>query len=176
SIEASGGNDFLTGDAGNDTFLGAGASGAHTMLGGDGNDLFEEIGANGDALDGGAGIDTLEIINAAITTGVVVNLAAGTISGPIGNATIANVEDVIGSFRSDTIIGDGNANFLSGRDGNDTISGGDGSDTISGDSGNDSLIGGAGSDQLDSDACGTAPADSVGHFTTGAATIHLDAK
>ncbi|MEO7223260.1 MAG: cadherin domain-containing protein, partial [Devosia sp.] len=58
---------------------------------------------------------------------VTVNLGIGTASG---FASIAGVENVVGSSGADHLIGDGNANVFTGGAGNDTIDGAGGTDTV----------------------------------------------
>jgi Ca2+-binding RTX toxin-like protein len=128
-LQSGAGDDFLDGGAGDDLFLA-----------GDGNDHIE----------GGAGRDRL-IFAYNGTAGVVVDLAAGTVSG-YGNDTIFGVEDVDGTDHDDFLIGDGADNRLYGGDGADVIRGGDGNDVLDGDAlaflpiGIDTLDGGAGDD------------------------------
>ena len=60
----------------------------------------------------------------------------------VGNFTIDNFLNVIGSTNSDTIVGSIGNNNLSGGDSNDSIKGANGNDTINGGNGNDTLYGG----------------------------------
>ena len=62
--------------------------------------------------------------------------------------TLANIENVIGSWQNDTLTGNNQANRLMGGDGNDILTGGAGEDTLMGGDGNDILTGGAGEDIL----------------------------
>ena len=55
---------------------------------------------------------------------------------------------VVGTGKSDQIIGSTGANILLGGDGNDLLIGGDGDDVLCGGDGKDSLYAGAGSDTL----------------------------
>lgn len=180
SLDGGAGNDYLQADDGDDTLLGGsgndmllgnndndtldGGTGNDTLSGGSGNDTLLG-GAGADANDGGAGTDTLSY--AASTSGVTVDLVAGTGTG--GDAqgdTITGIEVLIGSEYNDTLtgtIGDeqlygaggsdvisggGGADWLYGGAGDDTITGADGVDHIYGDDGNDHLIGGPGGDFL----------------------------
>ena len=154
---------LLIGGAGNDTLGGSGASdginllvpGAanDTLLGGAGNDVLRQSRGN-DILDGGEGFDRLEFFNNGInyggTTGVNVNLAAGTsdadpndgdgVHGAGGDvATISGIEWVLGTDGNDTLSGDANFNFLDGGAGNDTIDGGGGVDFLAGGGGADTF-------------------------------------
>ena len=88
------------------------------------------------------------------------------IGGFTGNVAIAmgtDIENAIGGFASDTILGNDLANILdggvgggydtiSGFGGNDTINGNDGNDRLSGGGGDDRLTGGDGNDWLSGDA------------------------
>jgi Ca2+-binding RTX toxin-like protein len=55
--------------------------------------------------------------------------------------TLSNIENIIGSGYSDSIVGDFLANVLGGDTGDDSLLGGDGSDTLIGGAGNDLLKG-----------------------------------
>jgi Ca2+-binding RTX toxin-like protein len=92
------------------------------------------VSTGNDAIDGGAGIDTVNYAEGGgRTEGVNVNLATGvggTISGGEIDALI-NVENVFGTRFDDTLIGDGGDNILAGQLGNDLLDGGGGSDTVS---------------------------------------------
>ncbi len=119
------------------------------ILGGAGNDTFR-FGVDGAQLagglgriDGGAGINTLDY--SIYTSGVTVNLLAGTATG---FANIANIRNVIGGAGNDALTGDDADNQLSGGGGSDTLNGGLGDDTLNGGAGNDTLNGDAGNDTL----------------------------
>jgi Ca2+-binding RTX toxin-like protein len=120
------------------------------LLGGDtsatGNSLNNVIyaGTGRNAIDGGAGSDTLSFVYATATAtsgtaGVKLALAAATTtaSGISGADTVVNIENLIGSKYDDTLTGSSAANTLNGGAGNDYLNGG---------SGNDVLTGGAGAD------------------------------
>ncbi|MEO9652445.1 MAG: calcium-binding protein [Roseobacter sp.] len=93
-------------------------------------------------LDGGEGVDTLNLSQAA--EGVQVDLAAGTIAG----STAENFENVIGTETDDIIRGDAQDNIISGLGGVDRIGGRAGDDTLVGNKGDDFVFGGAGDDLL----------------------------
>lgn len=123
------------------------------------------------SFDGGGGTDTVSY--AAVTTGMTVNLPAGTVSGSTpGPDVLTAVENVTTGSGNDTIIGDGANNTLNAGAGVDTISyassiaavtidlaagsaSGAGTDTLvgfenaTGGSGNDTLTGNAGANVLD---------------------------
>jgi autotransporter-associated beta strand protein len=136
------GNDTLTGGQGNDTLHGG--AGDDSLIGGLGNDWMSG-GAGADLLEGGEGIDGITYSGA--TLGVVVDLAAQTVSG--GDAegdTISGFEYATGGNGDDELIGDALNNKLSAGLGNDTLTGGLGNDTLDGGDGADSLVGGDGND------------------------------
>ncbi|MBV6486588.1 MAG: hypothetical protein GHHEDOFH_00523 [Pseudorhodoplanes sp.] len=157
-INGTAGNDLLTGTAGDD-WVYAGAGDDVIIAGhGGGNDFY----------DGGDGNDTIRF--ASTTTGVVVDLAAGTaIGAETGSDTLVNIENATGGDGDDTLTGNSGDNILIGRAGNDTIDGGAGNDTLYGDyapivygpfgaeyvyetgqcGGGDILTGGAGDDTID---------------------------
>lgn len=119
--------DFLFGDAGNDTFLMTGSSYISNV-------------------DGGADTDTLDLSGHNYSH--VVNLATGVfIEGGV-NATITDVENIIGSSSINTLTGDGNANDIDGGGNTDSIFGGGGNDTLTGGAGVDSVDGGADDDLI----------------------------
>ncbi len=93
-------------------------------------------------LDGGDGVDTLDLSQAA--EAVKVNLKKGTLN----DAHAVNFENVVGTAFDDKIIGDNGANVLSGQNGDDKLVGRGGDDTIIGNKGNDEMFGGRGDDLL----------------------------
>ena len=92
-----------------------------TLVGDEGNNVLEG-GAGADVIDGGlGGSDTASY--ATSSSGVVVNLATGSVSG--GDAEgdkLISIENVIGSQFDDTFIGTADANHFDGGAGNDTVS------------------------------------------------------
>ena len=157
------GNDFLYGGAGRDD-----------MRGGAGNDMFYAS-ADKDRIEGGegsnGGIDTVSYENsadiggtngAADGKGVTLDLSVkdSGFSFASGDDTdiVKDIENLIGTARSDTFTGDAKANvlrglagddILKGNRGNDRLVGGDGADTLVGGAGNDTLVGGTGADTLE---------------------------
>ena len=93
-------------------------------------------------LDGGDGVDTLDLSQAAAAGKV--NLAKGQMNG----SHIENFENVIGTAFDDKIDGNNAANILSGQNGKDRIAGGGGNDIVIGNKGNDAMFGGGGNDLL----------------------------
>ncbi len=117
-----------------------------------GSDFDDTISGNvgNNTLDGGAGIDTLDM-SMIQSAKAVVNLSQNYSSGD-GEDTILNIENVIGTdlrSLSDTLIGDNGDNLLDGRKGDDTLEGKDGDDSLIGGFGNDKLKGGLGDDFID---------------------------
>jgi serralysin len=161
----------LTGNGGNDTL--SGNSGVDTLTGGAGNDrldggLFADWSSGGDGddtfvikatdiadhVDGGAGIDTLDVSGHTDTSlGFTINLQTGSydftprVFGPF---SVLSVENVFGSGRADTIIGSGADNWLAGNGGDDQLTGGAGQDVLAGGAGADQFIFTQASDSPDS--------------------------
>ena len=124
----------LTGGDGDDVLVGG--AGDDTIIGSDGND----------SLSGGEGIDTADYSTA--SSGVAVDLQAGTATKGAGADSLSGIENVIGTDAKDTLTGDAGANILSGGASADTLDGGAGNDTLLGGEGRDDLIGGDGNDTL----------------------------
>lgn len=161
-------NDSRTGGAGIDFFFGEG--GNDTINGGGGNDYIEggESALLGsglvliEALNGGAGIDTISYLNSASGVNVSVLAGLGVATGGAANGDVLiGFENIVGSLFNDTLTGDINASTIFGMDGRDTINGGagndilyggDGDDTIHGNQGDDTLYGDGGRDHLFGDA------------------------
>ncbi|HSH97045.1 MAG: hypothetical protein ACAH07_11790 [Methylophilaceae bacterium] len=110
------------------------------------NDTFTlaalPTGANGGAVDGGLGNDTV-VYNVGSTV-VTANLATGVVNGITGILT--NVENLTGANGNDTLTGDGNDNILIGGAGVDSLIGGGGNDILEGGSGADFMDGVTGTD------------------------------
>ncbi len=122
---------------------------ADNLTGSGGNNIFQPLGGM-DTIDGAAGVDRLFFLTDDTTSGVVIDLAAGTITNDgFGNTgSITSIESVTGTFNDDSIAGGAGANLLEGESGNDTISGGASSDTLFGGNGIDLMDGGAGNDDF----------------------------
>lgn len=126
-------------------------SGVNSAVGGNFNDVYDatgfiDVNGNFNTFQGNAGNDTIagngntQIQYGSATSGVTINLTAGTADGDgsVGHDTITGgVLNVFGSNFNDTIIGSA---------GNDGLSGSGGNDTLDGRAGNDFLSGGAGAD------------------------------
>ena len=179
------GNDTLLGQKGDD--LGFGGAGNDVLDGGEGddelygefgNDVFR-IGLGADMLDGGPGTDTMTFANLATTTGVTVNLAAGSFTLPGGAVqTFTSIERIVGTAFADSLSGNAAANLLNGAGGKDTLSGAGGKDTLTGGLGADRLTGGAGADRFDFNnvaESGTAASarDTITDFGQGSDKIDL---
>jgi serralysin len=185
TLYGDGGNDYLDGGAGNDTLYGGdgddildGGDGTDVIYGGNGNDIiyggwfadavYGEAGNDvfiirqsvagtefGDNVDGGTGVDRLDLSQITTSYGAIVDLAGGTWQyNPLygGPWTITGVENVDGTQLDDIITGNAAANRLSGNGGHDTIVGGGGADALYGDGGDDLLLGGDGNDILNGGA------------------------
>ncbi len=137
NIEGVFGSDFA------DQVLGDGSN--NLLVGNGGRDLLNG-GYGADTLVGGAGVDTASYADD--NGGMVVNLAKGT--GQFGQAhddVLVGIENVIGSFGGETIIGSRRDNVLDGgSDGQDSLFGLAGDDRLLGRTGGDRLNGGLGDD------------------------------
>jgi Ca2+-binding RTX toxin-like protein len=153
------GNDIMTGDAENNTFVVLN-EGGDTVDGGDGDDLID--GGDGvDSLNGGLGIDILGNLDS--TAGMTIDLSTQTDSH---GDTLAGFENVLGTAFDDTITGDDATNELEGSTGADVLLGLGGDDVILGgffgfaDQDADTADGGLGSDACDAETetnCETNP-------------------
>ncbi|WP_434052564.1 MAG: calcium-binding protein [Roseibium sp.] len=103
------------------------------------DNVLEEIKLD---LDGGDGIDTLDLARAA--EGVEVDLSKGTVE----DSKAVNFENVIGTEFDDKITGDDQDNVISGLGGVDTIYGRGGNDILVANKGNDFVFGEDGDDLL----------------------------
>jgi Ca2+-binding RTX toxin-like protein len=148
-------DDILIGNGGDNWIWGEG--GNDNLSGGGGNDLVE-VGPGNAVADGGAGVDTLSLLDqiSASAAGVTVSLAAQGAAQNTGEGsmTLSGFENLSGGIANDVLTGDGGANLLAG------------------DLGNDSLIGGAGDDVLYGDGRVTIEIQSIG--TSGAITTYAD--
>jgi Ca2+-binding RTX toxin-like protein len=113
---------------------------AAANLSGNSLDNFLYAGAGNNAIDGGAGSDTVSYYyGVSGTTGVIVSLAttAAQATGGSGTDTLMAIEHLRGSNNADKLTGNSGANRLEGYAGNDTLDGGAGNDTMLGGDGND---------------------------------------
>jgi Ca2+-binding RTX toxin-like protein len=113
--------DTLNGGPGHDTLLGQG-----------GDDYFDG-GAGNDSIDGGADTGYGDVVAfSGATSGVVVDLNAGTASdGQGGTDTLLNIERVIGTPFDDNLAGNARDNIFDPGAGNDVVNGAGGRDTVS---------------------------------------------
>jgi Ca2+-binding RTX toxin-like protein len=144
------GNDTLSGDAGNDRLYGG--TGNDSLSGGDNADLLYGEDGN-DTLAGDAGNDTL--YGGAGNDRLLGGDDADTLSGDAGDDTLyggTGEDSLLGGDGNDQLYGDAGNDTLLGGAGNDTLDGGDGNDVLFGEAGNDSLVGGLGNDSLNGGA------------------------
>lgn len=115
-LSTNGGNDTMSGGAGDD-FLLVNAFGTETAV----------------TVDGGQDNDTLSFFG--VSGGVTVDLSVEVAQNVDGTmfVTLSRFENMGGSFFDDTLTGDSRSNVLYGDAGNDDLSGGDGSDVLYGD-------------------------------------------
>ncbi|MCV6593662.1 MAG: hypothetical protein OIF48_11960, partial [Silicimonas sp.] len=120
-------NDTLIGD--NDDNNLQGEDGNDSLVGNGGRDFFRP-GEGDDFVDGGSQPNSYDGDRVRYgrehenggTQGIVVNLANGTATDTFGDTdTLINIEEVVGSFFNDTIIGNGDDNYLEGNQGNDSL-------------------------------------------------------
>jgi Ca2+-binding RTX toxin-like protein len=117
-----------------------GGVGADRFVGGAGADTLDGYFGR-DTLNGGGGSDILAFYS--FRQGVTASLATGTTSD--GDVLIS-IENLIGTYYDDTLIGDDRANRIDGRGGFDSIEGGGGDDVLRGAYEADVLRGGDGAD------------------------------
>jgi Ca2+-binding RTX toxin-like protein len=137
------GKDLMYGDAGNDVL--DGGYGDDRSYGGAGSDTFM-VSYGADTFDGGSGSDTVSFAN--IYTNIAFSLASTTSWTYYTSASLSLrfVENIIGSYYSDSLTGNSGKNVIDGAAGNDILYGGAGDDTLIGGSGDGTLIGGVGTD------------------------------
>lgn len=171
-----GGNDQLTGGAGTDYLDAQTAVGPYSTVYDTAYDVLYGLGGNdilscgiGDHVDGGTGIDRLNIDLITSGGGVTIDFTTLLTSGSdtILGTTLVSIEDigtVMGTNGADTIYAWANstATTLYGRDGNDTLITGNGNDTLNGGTGADTLQGGAGNDEYYVDNLGDSTVESAG--------------
>jgi hypothetical protein len=119
-------------------------SGVENLIGGAGMDIFHFIPTGGitGSLYGQGGGDWLDY--SSFSTGVTVNLAAGTATHVFGQ--VVNVQNVFGGSGNDVLVGNAFGNILMGGPGNDTITGGSGRSVLIGGLGSDIIVGGSSDD------------------------------
>lgn len=137
-----GGNDFIDGGAGNDTVE---YRSLQTLP--IGNPAIEPVRIDLNPLDRSANPTAVALL---LANGRAANTAVGLADGGtwVDTDVLIDIENAVGGFGDDTILGNGVANLLDGLGGNDSIDGGDGFDTLYGRAGNDTLNGGLGDDTI----------------------------
>lgn len=118
-----------------------------SVRGGEGDDTFAIQGLlNAETtLDGGSGVDTLDL--RLTQTSVVVDLSLGSAQGAgMARFNVSAIENVLGGDLGANLTGNTSANSLSGGAAIDTLSGGKGGDTLIGGGGDDRVDGGEGLD------------------------------
>lgn len=151
------GQDYLYGDADNDILHGE-FGGNNFLQGGVGNDSYY-VSANNSIINElpGAGIDTVYSSDTIALNGTLPVAGATLVSGEVENLTLTGAANIdgIGNNLVNTIKGNSGANVLSGGLGNDTIYGYDGDDKLYADAAGvgvtadaDWLYGGNGNDIL----------------------------
>ena len=128
-------NDTVDAGAGDDRITGG--PGADQLRGDAGDDTFLGL-STGDVVDGGDGVDILDLSGIA-AGGVAVSLDGVANDGPLGsNANVGAVEDVRGTASADFLTGGPAAETIRGAGGDDTIdTRGGGVDTVDCGAGND---------------------------------------
>jgi Ca2+-binding RTX toxin-like protein len=130
------GPDRLVGNVANNSLVGGGSN--DVLIGGQGGDVLEgDVGT--DVYSGGAGIDTVTYVDH--VTPVVADIDNVADDGSAGeNERIPlDVENLIGGFADDVLVGNGGANQLHGLNGNDVLDGKGGPDLFLGGLGIDTV-------------------------------------
>jgi Ca2+-binding RTX toxin-like protein len=180
--------DALTGGAGDDTMRGGAGDdrvgddstsisgqppdlGDDQLDGGDGNDVLRPgagptLGSDDDALNGGAGFDSVVFEQRSAPVAVFMDGAPN--DGAAGEAdnVAGDVERLVGGQAEDTLVGGPAAETIDGFRGADTIRGGAGADTLDGgvdDAEGDDVSGGEGDDQVRGNAGDDALAGDAGN-------------
>jgi Ca2+-binding RTX toxin-like protein len=151
-------SNVLRGQAGDDHL--SARDGNDTVDGGPGDDLIEDstapdhtvdgTGTGADTMFGGPGDDTVDYSRK--TTGVTIRLDNLTNDGQTGehDNTHTDIENILGTNSSDTLVGSAGNNVIDGFAGNDLVNGLGGNDVLGGDdAGADNLFGGTGIDTAD---------------------------
>lgn len=135
SLQGGSGADVLQGGEGDDTL--SGGTGPDQLYGGDGDDVLDEPATDtgGNYLQGGHGNDKVDGAKPNMrdradfsdhADGMVIDLAAGTATGPGEIDTIKNVQDVYGTAGDDTLTGNAWSNRMFGLGGTDSCTEGPG--------------------------------------------------
>ena len=159
-INGTPGNDVIVARGGNDVINGLG--GNDKICAGNGNDVMRSSWGS-DRYSGDAGNDTLDFTP--ILWPVTANLTTVTAVGH-GLDAIATTENLIGSNRPDTLVGNAANNVIQGRAGTDRMWGLGGHDLLLGGAQNDRYDGGTG---IDTASFAASPAPVSANLTTGSA-------
>lgn len=149
NVELTADDTVAMGNAGDNRLDGSMATGANTLIGGDGNDTYI-VDSNDTVVEAdNGGVDTVVIRKlAAGTTTFYVPTQSNNIEVYQLHHDAGNNVNLVGSDRNDILVGNDSANTLSGGEGDDELrSGGNGtwySDYLNGGAGDDLLIGGSG--------------------------------
>ncbi|MCJ8051917.1 hypothetical protein GB928_002930 [Shinella curvata] len=138
------GVNIITGNAKDNVLYGR--AGGDTLKGGEGNDTLDG-GADGDTLNGGGGEDTASYASS-IGRVKVDLLNTGSNEGDAAGDSYISIENLVGSRRGDTLLGNNSANLIDGGLGRDTVHGLGGNDTFVASANNDSFNGGNDNDTL----------------------------
>jgi Ca2+-binding RTX toxin-like protein len=159
-IHAGSGSDTVSGGGGDDTIYGGGGSGdeihgnggndilrsggSGSYFGDAGNDLIHAASGTPETLNGGSGVDTLDVSSFAFAYEV--NLATGVTN--YGGESFINFENLISGLGDDAITGSSVANVIRTGAGGDVVLARRGHDSVEGGAGADDLNGGDGIDTL----------------------------
>jgi Ca2+-binding RTX toxin-like protein len=105
---------------------------AYTAAGINGNGLDNLLiaGINNNAINGGAGVDTVSYLFASAAVGASLGITGLQATGGSGSDSFTSIENLTGSNFNDSLAGDGIANVLIGGLGADSLTGGAGADTF----------------------------------------------
>lgn len=143
-VLAGAGDDLIDGGTGEDTL--SDGAGRDVAMGQEGDDVIvAALDGEADRFDGGTGTDTLDL--SGTTSGVVVDLTAGTSEGAEpGHDLLTSIEEVKGGSGADRLSGNAAPNHLTGGAGRDIVSGAAGNDLLDGGADDDTLSDGTGTD------------------------------
>lgn len=133
-----------------------GEAGPDRIVAGGGDDLivlrdFGGAGTTQELIDGGEGVDTLDMSQVALgrnAAGIGVRISASHHVNAALGVDIQSIENLVGTHGWDYLEGNAGDNRIWGVGGDDHIEGLSGDDTISGGDGRDALFGGAGRDEI----------------------------
>ena len=108
------GFEHLEGSGQADLLRGSGAG--ESIFGLAGDDTLDGA-AGDDVLDGGDDIDTVTYINSSSAINLKLNGSVGAVATGDGNDTVRSVENIIGSSKDDTLLGDALDNLIEGGGG-----------------------------------------------------------